>query len=170
MLKSQLEILAQAQTYLISVTESDYTAILAPKFIGSAGAHIRHIIDHYLAIISGFENKLIDYDVRARGGEIESLPHLAVAKLNYIAQWLERLSEEDLALMVSLSTEVSFSDKNIQIVQTSIARELIFAGSHAVHHFAMIAQITLSQNKILPPAFGLAPATATFLRHQPVNH
>ena len=57
MLKSQLEILAQAQNYLINVTESDYTKILTPNFISSAGAHIRHIIDHYLAVITGFDKK-----------------------------------------------------------------------------------------------------------------
>ena len=66
--------------------------------------------------------------------------------------------------MVTLKTEVSVTSQNVQKVQTSVARELVFAGSHAVHHYAMIAQISFAQTKALPHTFGLAPATATYMR------
>jgi hypothetical protein len=56
------------------------------------------------------------------------------------------------------------TNQNVQSVQTSIARELVFAGSHAVHHYAVIAQISFAQTKALPQTFGLAPATATYMR------
>lgn len=170
MLTSQLEIIEQGQLYLKSVSKKDYTAIISPNFMSSAGSHIRHIIDHYLSIISGIENTLIDYDVRERGSEIESSPKLAINKFNEIALWIRSLCTDELNKTITLTTEVSVMNKNVQTVQTSVARELIFAGSHAVHHYAIIAQIsfaqkTATQQTVLPLTFGLAPATATFMRN-----
>jgi hypothetical protein len=168
MITSQLEIIEQGQLYLDSVSKQDYIEIISPNFISSAGSHIRHIIDHYLAIMSGLKNEIINYDVRIRGGQLESSPNLAKEKLDDIATWIKSLEKDELDKMVTLSTEISVTNENIQKVQTSVARELIFAGSHAVHHYAMIAQISFAQKNALqtslPHNFGLAPATATFLR------
>lgn len=166
MIASQLEVIAQATSYLESVSKKDYTAIESPRFISSAGAHMRHIIDHYQAVISGFEAGLIDYDVRERGGDFETSPDLAIKKLTEISTWVKQLSESELSQVITLATEVSVSNKNIQKVQTTVARELVFAGSHAVHHYAMIAQISFTQEVAQPREFGLAPATATFLRQE----
>ena len=66
--------------------------------------------------------------------------------------------------MLTLSTEVSVHEQKVQSVPTSLARELVFTGSHAVHHYAMIAQIAQQQKMALPSSFGIAPATATHLR------
>ncbi|MCJ8270619.1 MAG: DinB family protein [Psychrosphaera sp.] len=164
MLNSQLEILVQGQSYLKTVTPENYTAIIKPNFISCAGAHMRHIIDHYLAIMAGVNCGLIDYDIRQRGAGPEQDRLLASEKLNQVASWIEQLSDEDLKASIWLSTEVCVSTKTVQRVQTSIARELVFAASHAVHHYAMIAQIAFAQKAPLPVSFGLAPATATFLR------
>jgi hypothetical protein len=66
--------------------------------------------------------------------------------------------------MLTLSTEVSVHEQKVESVPTSLARELVFVGSHAVHHYAMIAQISHHPGKALPSSFGIAPATATYLR------
>jgi uncharacterized damage-inducible protein DinB len=166
---SQLEILAQGQSYLKTVTSEHYTAVIKPNFISSAGAHMRHVIDHYLAIMAGVDSGLIDYDDRLRGAGPEQDRLLASEKLNKIARWIEQLTDDDLAAVTWLSTEVCASTKTVLRVQTSIARELVFATSHAVHHYAMIAQIAFAQKAPLPISFGLAPATATFLRQPDAN-
>jgi len=166
MRSSQLEIIEQAQQYLKSVQKADYIEIVAPNFMSSAGAHMRHIIDHYFAIIVGIENNLINYDIRSRGSKIETSPDEAIKKMNEISSWIKQLSDEQLYKTITLSTEISITNKKTQTMQTSIARELVFVGSHAVHHFAMITQISTAQKKPLPLSFGLAPATATFLRQQ----
>lgn len=166
MLTSQLEILEQGRLYLNSVTQEDYVEIISPNFISSAGSHIRHIIDHYQSVISGMETDLIDYDLRLRGSKVEENPQLAINKLDEIAAWMKSLTSSDLNRAIPLSTEVSTSNKEVQVVQTSVARELIFAGSHAVHHYAMITQITFAQTTTANTAFGIAPATATYLREK----
>ncbi|XPF93266.1 hypothetical protein ACM9HF_14715 [Colwellia sp. RE-S-Sl-9] len=166
MLTSQLEILEQGRLYLNSVTQEDYVEIISPNFISSAGSHIRHIIDHYQSVITGMETDLIDYDLRLRGSKVEENPQLAINKLDEIAAWMQNLTNSDLNRMIPLSTEVSTSNKKVQVVQTTVARELIFAGSHAVHHYAMITQITFAQSTTANTAFGIAPATATYLREK----
>lgn len=169
MINSQIEILTQAQSYLTTVSYAEYNEIIKPNFISAAGAHIRHIIDHYQAIIASEETQLINYDTRSRGTSIETNPAIANAKIKEIIPWLKQLTPVQLQQKVSLSTEVSISTKEIHIVQTTLARELIFVASHAVHHYAMISQIMHAQakhnKKSLPSQyFGLAPATATYLR------
>ncbi|MDO7084191.1 DinB family protein [Pseudocolwellia sp. AS88] len=166
MITSQIEILEQARLYLRSITQEEYVEIISPNFISSAGSHVRHIIDHYQSVISGIENGIIDYDFRLRGSKVEENPQLALEKFDEIEAWMSNLTDSDLNQTISLSTEVSTSSKQVQIVQTSLARELIFVGSHAVHHYAMITQITFAQSSTANTSFGIAPATATFLREK----
>jgi len=168
MLTSQLEIIKQGQDYLNTLinnnNNADYRKVLSPLFISSAGAHMRHIIDHYLALIAGLPLGKVDYDVRHRNSEVALEPKLALDKLTQISYWLKSLASTDLTRALILSTEISVHEKNVQSVPTSLARELVFAGSHAVHHYAMIAQIAQQQKIVLPSCFGIAPATATYLR------
>jgi len=166
MLTSQLEVLEQGRLYLKGITEEDYIEIITPNFISSVGSHIRHIIDHYQSIISGLNSGLIDYDLRLRGSKVEESPQLAIEKFDEIETWMKSLSTDTLTQNISLSTEVSTRNKEVQIVETSVARELVFVGSHAVHHYAMIAQITFAQTTTANTSFGVAPATATFLREK----
>ncbi len=164
MIESQLIILQQAKTYLTSVSEQQYTQIISPYFMSSAGAHMRHILDHYYAIINGLSEGLIDYDKRSRGGIIESSPKAALQSIQEISDFLNALTAHQLQQTIKLSTEISVTDKQVAIVDTSLAREIIFTGSHAVHHLATIKHIAQAQEIEVEGSLGIAPATATFLR------
>ena len=169
MISSQIEIINQAQLFLKSVSDLEYNYVAQPNFTSSAGSHIRHIIDHYLSIQEGIDRGLINYDIRHRGHEIEKLPSEASKYLQSITVWLNNLSQKELKQTVELSTEISISNQETIKLTTSIARELIFAASHAIHHYAILAQIAKAQAISLPSNFGIAPATATFLRQQSEN-
>jgi hypothetical protein len=168
MLTSQLEIIKQGQDYLniliIKNNNENYCEVISPLFISSAGAHMRHIIDHYLALIAGLQTGTVDYDVRHRNAKVEQEPQLALEKLAQISHWLKSLAGNDLTRVLTLSTEISVLEQKVQSVPTSLARELVFTGSHAVHHYAMIAQIAQQQKMALPSRFCISPATATYLR------
>lgn len=164
MIESQLIILQQANTYLASVSELQYTQVISPTFMSSAGAHMRHILDHYYSVINGFPEGLIDYDKRSRGGLIESCPKAAQKSIEEISAFLTALTTEQLGLIVKLSTEISVVDKQVAIVDTTLGREVIFVGSHAVHHLATIKHIAQAQKLDVEGSLGIAPATATFLR------
>ncbi len=164
MINSQINILLQAEIYLRTVTSSQYREIIRPLFISSAGAHVRHILDHYSAIMNGLENGIVDYDKRSRGGSVENDISAALLLIADIKSFLTSLSQKQLQQKIQLSTEISVERKLVEIVDTTLARELVFAGSHAIHHFAMIEQISKAQKCSTPDKFGIAPATATFLR------
>lgn len=120
MLTSQLEIIEQGQYYLNTLinknNNEDYCKVLSPLFISSAGAHMRHIIDHYLALITGFQSGKVDYDVRHRNAKVEQEPQLALEKLAQISYWLKSLAGTDLTRMLTLSTEVSVHEQKVQSV------------------------------------------------------
>jgi hypothetical protein len=170
MIGSQINILTLAKGYLTSASPTQYNEVVGPLFISSAGAHMRHILDHYIAIMSGLEVGLVDYDKRSRGGLIESDANAALKLISEIETFLLSLTDRQLKQSIMLSIEVSIEKKQVEIVNTTVARELIFAGSHAIHHFAMIKQISKAQNLVTPEQFGIAPATVTFLRNNTLNN
>lgn len=166
MVNSQINILAQAESYLRTVTSEQYRQVVTPLFSSSAGQHIRHILDHYVSIMNGLNVGLVDYDKRNRGGTIESDIDAALGLISEIESFLYSLSGAQLEGTIKLSTEVNIEHKQVELVNTTLGRELIFAGGHAIHHFAMIEQISKAQKLVTPSQFGIAPSTATFLRDQ----
>jgi len=167
MINSQINTLAQAKSYLSTVTSEQYKEVITPLFISSSGQHLRHILDHYVAIIEGLDIGLIDYDKRTRGGVIETDIAAASALILEIETFLLSLTDNQLQEKIQLSTEVCVVKKKVVVVNTTLARELVFVGSHAIHHFAMIDQISKAQQLVTPEQFGIAPATATFIRDTP---
>lgn len=166
MLSSQREIVEQARAYLRSVTERNYVQVIRPQHQSSAGAHMRHILDHYQALMTGAETGLVDYDARHRGDRCEQDPRSALLRLDDVEQWLRAFDSAQGERSVRVRTEISVSAQRVVTVQSTLARELVFVGSHAVHHYAMIGQISLLQGRTLDVSFGVAPATASFLRDQ----
>ncbi|MEH6452765.1 MAG: hypothetical protein V7782_06945 [Psychromonas sp.] len=113
MIRSQLTVLEQAQTYLKSANSVQYTNIIKPHFMSSAGAHMRHILDHYQSIIIGLVNGIINYDRRNRGGDIELSPDAAFIKIEHIKMFLLSLSAEQMNQAMKLSTEISTSERKV---------------------------------------------------------
>ena len=52
------------------------------------------------------------------------------------------------------------------VIPTTEIRELVFVGSHAVHHYALISIIAQLQGIETEENLGIAPATASFLREE----
>lgn len=164
MINSQINILEQAKSYLRSVTCEQYREVVSPLFISSAGQHMRHILDHYVSIMDALDSGVVDYDKRRRGAPVESDIDLALQQIAEIETFLCSLRPALLEQKIKLSTEVSVDEKLVKVVESSLIREIVFVGSHAIHHFAMIEQISKAQKISTPKQFGIAPATATFMR------
>lgn len=163
MLTSQREVLEQARVYLQSVRPRHYVQVLRPQHTSSAGAHMRHILDHYRGLIAGEQTGVVDYDLRHRGDPIETEPQAALICLGEVERWLGHV---DLSMERTLlvRSEISVSRQHSVTVPSTLAREVMFVGSHAVHHYAMIGQITWQQGGASDQSFGLAPATASHRR------
>ena len=163
-IKGCLEVLDQGKSFLNSVNDEAYTKIVKPFFISSSGEHMRHILDHFMVLINGYESGLINYDNRNRGSQVESQRLLALSQLNEIVLWLINLDQEGLDKKIIISTEVALSTTIVTEAESTLQRELVFAASHAVHHYASIATSIQMQDLSLDKNFGIAPATASYLR------
>ena len=92
-LEGQLEIIAQAKLYLGGLSEQAYQTISTPHFSSSAGAHMRHILDHYLALKVGVVSGTVNYNKRHRYSEVENSPEIATQLWLEIEHWLLGVSQ-----------------------------------------------------------------------------
>ena len=84
MIHSQLEIIEQAKRFLGCLTDEQYTHVVKPHFSSSAGAHMRHIIDHYQALMHR-EGNTVNYNIRHRFSDVENSTAEALAQLDTIS-------------------------------------------------------------------------------------
>lgn len=166
MLNSQLEIVEQAKQFLSAINQKDYTKVAKPHMAASAGAHIRHILDHYNAIRRGLENGVVDYNKRNRYSTVETDPVAALEAWTEIETWLESVCKLPMDTAMHVISETSIKQTQYVQVPSTIARELVFVSSHAVHHFSLLAVINSLQGRESPENFGVAPATVTYIRQQ----
>ncbi len=166
MLSSQLEIVEQAKSFLSSISQFDYTTVIKPHFAGSAGAHMRHVLDHYEALMNGIEEGFVDYNKRNRFADVERDPEAALDAWARIANWLQSICVDDMDKLLQVQSETSVEQTQYVTVNSTLARELVFVSSHAIHHFSLLAVISSLQGKDTPEYFGVAPATVTFMRQQ----
>lgn len=162
--KGCIEVVNQGKCFLNSITGDSYVKVVKPFFISSSGEHMRHILDHFTALKNGLDNGLIDYDQRQRGSHIETKKSLALLRLNEIEQWIISLDENSLDQPLIVKSEVALSETLVTKTTSTLARELMFATSHAVHHYATIAVAIQMLNLTLDKNFGIAPATASYFR------
>lgn len=127
------------------------------------GKHVRHIIDHYTALlkaVNGRPNGPLDYEKRQREESLEQDNHAACNRLLAIVNSLGRLA--DVSQNAPLAME-HLSDHQRRTINTSIDRELVFLASHTVHHMAIIAMLAEQGGIEVCDGFGVHPST---LRHQ----
>ncbi len=165
-LASLLETVNQAKSFLFGMNSENYQTVLTPHFASSAGAHMRHIIDHYLALQDGIADGVINYNKRNRHSNVESCPTTALNAWDGIERWLNEVSQTDGDLPLSIVCETSVNETKNTQTQSTLARELVFVSSHAIHHFSLLAVISSLLGDQTESSFGVAPSTATYIRQQ----
>lgn len=136
------------------------------RLAGPVGAHLRHIIEHHEALLRPMLPGVVDYDSRARDRRVETQPAVATQRLqalrHTLALWQGQPPEQPLQVrgLCGLTGSDAFA------VPSTLGRELAFAASHAVHHFALLKAHCLQLGLHLPAHFGVAPATVA---HQTQN-
>lgn len=164
-ISGSIEVIEQGEQFLQTVSASSYNKVLTPYFNSSSGEHMRHILDHFISLMNGYKSGLVDYDLRNRKSNIESDHHKALLQLTELKQWILTLDVNTLGDALTIKTEVSVFEKKPALLESSLARELIFVTSHAVHHFSIISIAMQLQDISIDESFGIAPATATYLRN-----
>lgn len=161
LVEENLLTLAQLRTMVMVLTPDNYRQAFGEHGRHTLGKHVRHIIDHYDALLDGIDSgvEVIDYEHRRRDEVLEQWPQQAASHLVGI--------ESRLSLLVSgqspdaLILVYPMDDEGLSLA-SSLDRELAFLTSHSIHHMAIIALLAEQSGLHLSESFGVHPST---LRH-----
>jgi hypothetical protein len=131
--QNSITILNQIANLVSQVNDNDYSTQLDLLSNNTIAKHIRHILELYVQLIAGIEQKEINYDKRERNLLIE---HNRTYTLDFIMELSERINAiqyiDDVLYLNTLINEDEI------LVKSSIERELTYNIEHAIHHMAII--------------------------------
>ena len=162
LISSLNEIIAQGNALLETLSDEAYTAKTSLSSGASIGAHYRHCLDHFSALLTGGLAGGINYDARKRDPILETDRDAARRMTAHLGDLASSLDAKILRSLVIVRCGVSYADKESSVVNSSYEREVMFAISHAVHHYALIAMIARSLGVTMPEGFGVAPSTVHY--------
>lgn len=141
-----------------------------PPFAGLVGSHLRHVIEHFEALVFQPQAGHVDYDRRPRDRTLESSTAVARERLARLAAALATWSAESLRAPLLVSGVAGAVGELAFTVPSTAGRELVFVTSHAVHHLALL-QAHCSQHGLTTDRhFGKAPATIAHERAAAHRH
>ena len=159
-----IEAIDQALEILRSIKSEDYREAAKPILDYSIGSHFRHNLDVFNSIKAGFDTGLVDYDIRRRGHSVEINIDEAVNEHQLLKEWVQSVADKDVNKIVKIKSEALLSKTKSIEIEGSLAREMLFASSHAVHHYAIISTALKYRGSVVDKNIGYAPATASYLR------
>ncbi len=125
------------------------------------GRHVRHVIDHYHAIQSGYATNQVNYNKRSRDSSIEQSRSVAKGAVMNILEWLGTPLEDK--VLKTINDMSLFEEENIPL-DSNFQRELCYLMSHSMHHVAYASLLLRSQGVHVDDDIGLAPSTKTYQR------
>lgn len=135
-----------------------------PRYAGPVGSHLRHVIEHFEALVFPAQGGTVDYDARLRDAALETIPSLAEMRLLVLRQQLSTWDDGMLAAPVTVRGVCGHAGEFRFSVPSSVGRELAFVASHTVHHFALLKSHCLQHGIAIDADFGKAPATVAHER------
>ena len=120
------------------------------------------MLDHFLCLVEGIRIGQIDYDHRSRARELETDLNAARERTRELLTFFSRLDSRALADRYTVLYSVGYSSDEVQQIETTLAREVAFCVSHAIHHFAIIKLVCAHFRVSVPDVFGIAPSTLKY--------
>jgi hypothetical protein len=134
----------------------------APAFATHVGPHLRHVIEHYEALVRCQGDAVVDYDRRPRDRELERTPALARARLEALLRQLAGWPDAMLQNAIRVQGKGGPAGEFDFVTSSSIGRELVFLASHTTHHFALLQMHCLQHGIATDPNLGQASATVAY--------
>lgn len=156
-----LNILEQLGNVVADIEPHDFTCPSATLSGSSIGQHIRHTIEFFICLESGFESGVINYDKRAHDKSIETDRTRTLIVLDRIRMFI--INNPDNRSLV-LQGIYDANSTEIYSIDTNFFRELSYNIEHAVHHMAMIkiGIAEVAPYLRLPAGFGVAASTIQY--------
>ena len=162
LLHASHELLQQLNDCLIQLKKEEYSSSLAIFSGSSIGQHTRHILEFYQCLIQQAEDGIINYDLRKRNLSIESDLTVVLGVISDLQKQLPLLNlNTNIVLQGTLGGELN-------TVQSSMARELLYVTEHTVHHMAILKMGIIHDfpNVSLSKSFGIAESTIKYQKEQ----
>lgn len=159
LVRANVAVLRQGERLLRQLDDAAYRHCAELVFSSTVGAHVRHALDHYTCLLDGLEASRVDYEPRRRDPVIETDRLAAVSELTRTCELIE--IEQRFAMDHRLLVRGGAVHSHEWAV-SSVRRELEFALSHTVHHYALVAVICGLQGIRTEPGFGVAPSTLRY--------
>jgi hypothetical protein len=154
-----IAILAQGEDLLRALSLETYTRRVPLAFNACIGGHYRHCLDHFTSLLRALDADMVDYDHRERDVRVESQPDFALALTREMRGQLEKMPSSALEAPVQARCEVSYVRGKSPVAGSTFGREMVYAITHAIHHYALIAVMARMMEAKLPEHFGVAPST-----------
>lgn len=152
------QLFKQLQTTIGSLSNEQYSAPSSFLTGATIGQHIRHIIELFQELETGYKTGIVNYDNRKRDRRIETDRSFAVQQLDDLHAGI---GKPDKKLMLKAGYDPVTDD--FAEVETNYMRELIYNLEHTVHHMALIRVGIKEVSKIyLSDDFGIAASTLKF--------
>lgn len=157
-------LLAQAATMITRLREEADADFVYARAVGP---HLRHIVEHYLALVNALAagDRCVCYDARSRDLRVQTDPDATLSALKQLKESFALLAQDQsLDLQTPLVTRLLAGARGEMelTVETSLGRELLFLSSHTVHHFALLGEYCRNAGVELGHDFGKASATMAF--------
>lgn len=142
---------------LHAIDGDQYSDTSVKPYHSSIGIHIRHILDVFDCILTGFPKNKIDLTARKRNHLVETDISEGLAYFDQIIFELAQLGQTDFKQPVTVTDDWGTGTIATEYTLGAILAQ---AHSHAIHHFATIGYIIAQLNIALPDAdFGYNPTT-----------
>ncbi|MBT1706016.1 DinB family protein [Chryseosolibacter indicus] len=155
------QILGQLVDLVEEIDEKDFSRPSHALSNSTIGQHLRHTLEFFFCLESGFEKGVVNYDKRAHDKKIETDRVLAINALNRIIDFVNQIPfDKPLKLEVGYDT----TQDDVVTVETNTTRELVYNIEHAVHHMAImkIGIREVASYIMLPADFGIAASTLRY--------
>jgi hypothetical protein len=153
-----IELLQQMQALIEKLDDIDYARPAPGRSSGGVGGHVRHCLDHVMALLASTHTGLCAYDRRGRGTDVESCRLAALRAISTLTALLSDVGPELLDRTVSVETQLDHAGAMIT-TRSSVGREVAFVINHTIHHHAIVGQMLSGRGIPVNPHLGLAPST-----------
>jgi len=139
-----------------SISDELYTRKSKYLFGSSIGQHVRHILEIYETLLTGYHSGKFSFENRKRDLALEENVREMQRMVGRIAA---EIHKEDKVLICVLHDHSNKEQK----LSTTYFRELLYCFEHGIHHQALI-KVALKEFEWenIPENFGVAPSTLKF--------
>lgn len=156
--------LEQIEDLLGKIPQEAYTFRSQMLSNVSIGQHIRHLLEFYICVLQGIENRTVCYDNRKRVLLWETSKQEALLAAKKVIDSLKSLQYIE-NQHIEVEGNFSYEEKTTLKLASSLFRELAYCLEHSTHHQALIKVSLIEQrlNHLIGDEFGIASSTIRYL-------